>query len=182
MAINEFHPANPITEANMQDLRIESVSKQPRSDHTARSSPGTAQQAPATFEDTEGPIVFFDGVCGLCNRFVDFLLSHDRNGVFRVAPLQGETALARLSEMDVRDLKTVVVIDPAGTHRKSQAIIVVLKGLGGFWGFVARILSLVPRPLRDWGYGIVARYRYRLFGRKPTCRIPSATERLRFLP
>jgi predicted DCC family thiol-disulfide oxidoreductase YuxK len=129
-----------------------------------------------------GPIVFFDGVCGLCNRFVDFVLSRDRDGKFRFAPLQGETARASLDEFEIRNLNTVVVVDRGGKHRKSDAVIVVLRGLGGVWRVLAAILRFVPRPVRDFGYGTVARWRYVLFGKKETCRMPTPAERLRFLP
>jgi predicted DCC family thiol-disulfide oxidoreductase YuxK len=128
------------------------------------------------------PVVFFDGVCGLCNRFVDFVIRHDARGVFHFAPLQGETARECLDEADVRDLKTVVLLDGDGTYRKSTAVLHVLGRLGGFWRAVAAVLSLVPRPLRDVGYSWVARSRYAIFGKKETCRLPTPAERGRFLP
>lgn len=128
------------------------------------------------------PIVFFDGVCGLCNRFIDFTLRHDRRGVLRFAPLQGVTARDRLDAADVRDLNTVVFLDEQGAHRKSAAIIGVFSRLGGFWGAVSVLLRLVPRPLRDAGYSLIAVNRYAIFGRKETCRLPTPAEQSRFLP
>jgi len=128
------------------------------------------------------PVVFFDGVCGLCNRFVDFVIRHDSRGVFHFAPLQGETARERLTEADVRDLKTVVLLDGEGTYRKSTAVLRVLGRLGAFWRAVAAVLWLVPRPLRDVGYAWVARNRYAIFGKKETCRLPTPAERGLFLP
>jgi predicted DCC family thiol-disulfide oxidoreductase YuxK len=131
--------------------------------------------------ETAHPVIFFDGVCGLCNRFVDFVIRRDPDGVFHFAPLQGEAAAERLSEADVRDLKTVVVIDSSGTHRKSAAVLSVLRRLGGFWRVAAAALWFVPRPLRDLGYTWIASNRYAIFGKKETCRLPSASERARFL-
>jgi predicted DCC family thiol-disulfide oxidoreductase YuxK len=128
------------------------------------------------------PVVFFDGVCGLCNRFVDFVIRHDARGAFHFAPLQGETARERLAEADVRDLKTFVLLDGEGTYRKSTAVLRVLGRLDGFWRAVAAVLWLVPRPLRDVGYSVVARYRYAIFGKKAACRLPTPAERGRFLP
>jgi len=128
------------------------------------------------------PIVFFDGVCGLCNRFIDFTLRRDRRGALRFAPLQGTTARDRLDVADVRDLKTVVFVDEHGAHRQSAAIIGVLSRLGGFWALVSVLLRLVPRPLRDAGYSLIAVNRYAIFGRKEMCRLPTPAEQSRFLP
>lgn len=143
-----------------------------------------ASHASVSVSATEAghPVIFFDGVCGLCNRFVDFVIRHDRQGVFRLAPLQGETARDRLAEADVLDLKTMVLVDPSGTYRKSTAVLRVLGRLGTFWKFAAALLWVIPRPLRDLGYSWIAANRYAIFGRKETCRLPSAAERERFLP
>jgi predicted DCC family thiol-disulfide oxidoreductase YuxK len=131
--------------------------------------------------DASHPVIFFDGVCGLCNRFVDFVIRRDTRRVFRFAPLQGETARHWLDAADVRDLKTVVLIDREGTHRKSSAVLRVLRGLGGFWRAVGAVLWFVPFPLRDVGYSLIAGNRYALFGKKETCRLPTPDERGRFL-
>ncbi len=134
-------------------------------------------------------VVFFDGVCGLCNRFVDFVLSRDRRGAIRFAPLQGETARQVLSSefrvpsAKTQSFKTIVWIDPS--HRefvRSAAAVRVLWRLGGNWWLIGWLLWLIPRPLRDVGYRLVAANRYRLFGKKETCRLPSPAERERFLP
>jgi len=131
--------------------------------------------------DPHGPILFFDGVCGLCNRVVDFSLRHDRNGLVRFAPLQGLMAAELLTADDVADLDTVVFVDDGVLVRRSSAVVGLLRQLGGPWRFVATLLWLVPRPLRDVGYRIVAHSRYRIFGRKDTCRVPTPRERKRFL-
>lgn len=128
------------------------------------------------------PVIFFDGVCGLCNRFIDFVISHDRAGAFRFAALQGETARERLPEADVRDLNTLVLCDELGVFRKSTAATRILVRLGGVWRVFGTILRIVPRPLRDAGYSLVARNRYALFGKKESCRMPTPAERARFLP
>jgi predicted DCC family thiol-disulfide oxidoreductase YuxK len=130
----------------------------------------------------EGPILFFDGVCGLCNRFVDFTLTHDRKARIRMAPLQGETARDRLTPADVQSLDSVVLLDERGLHRRSAAVVRVLRQFSPTWQILAGLLWLIPRPLRDLGYKLVAANRYRLFGKKETCRMPSPGERARFLP
>jgi predicted DCC family thiol-disulfide oxidoreductase YuxK len=127
-------------------------------------------------------IVYFDGVCGMCNRTVDFVLCRDRPGRFQFAPLQGETAAARLSVEDRQGLSTLVLETPRGLFRRSSAVVGILRGLGGFWWLVGSLFWLVPRPLRDLGYRLVANNRYRLFGRKETCRLPTPEETGRLLP
>jgi predicted DCC family thiol-disulfide oxidoreductase YuxK len=145
-------------------------------------SAGLAGSAGPQAEPGSAPVVFFDGVCGLCNRFVDFVIARDAAGVFRFAPLQGETARDRLHEADVRKPKTVVLQDEQGVFRKSTAAVRIFMRLGGVWRILGGILWLVPRPLRDVGYSLVARYRYAVFGKKETCRMPTPAERARFLP
>jgi predicted DCC family thiol-disulfide oxidoreductase YuxK len=149
----------------------------------AAATPGAEGDRPSAVAAAElSDIVFYDGVCGLCDRFVSFVLPRDRRGVFHFAPLQGETARSRLAEADVRDLTSVVLIDRDGTHRKSAAIDRILRRLGGAWGVLAALLRIVPRPVRDLGYSLIARYRYAIFGKKESCRLPTAAERARFLP
>ena len=130
---------------------------------------------------TSHPIIFFDGVCGLCNRSVDLLLRWDAKGVLRFAPLQGTTAQAMLPEEQVRDLDSLVLKDAQGIHRRSDAALLALEHLGDGWRGVG-LLRALPRGLRDAVYGLVARHRYRWFGKRTSCRLPTAAERERFLP
>lgn len=125
-------------------------------------------------------IVFFDGVCGLCNAFVDFVMARDRGGIFRFATLQGDTAAEKLGQ-DRGDLRTVVLVEGPIHYHKSDAALRIIADLGGVWT-AARLLLLLPRFLRDWGYDFVAANRYRWFGKKDSCRIPTPGERARFLP
>jgi predicted DCC family thiol-disulfide oxidoreductase YuxK len=134
------------------------------------------------FMAADGPVIFFDGVCGLCNRWVDFVLARDRQGVFRFAPLQGETARDWLRIEPGQPLNSVVLVDHHGVYRKSDAIWRMLIRLGGIWIVPGWLLRLTPRPLRQWGYDLVARRRYRWFGKKEACRLPRPQERARFLP
>ena len=127
-------------------------------------------------------ILFFDGICGLCNWSVDFILKRDVRADFQFSPLQGDTARALLSPEDVSDLNTVVLLVGGRTYRKSAAAVRILWQLGSFWQIVGTLLWLIPLPLRNLGYSIVARNRYRLFGQKETCRLPTPEERTRFLP
>ncbi len=135
-----------------------------------------------------GTVIFFDGVCGLCNRFVDYLVRHDRAGRLMFAPVQGATfaALAeRHPELRGVDSMVFLTIDHAGREKLvcySEASIGALRVVGGWNEWGAGLLQAVPKPLRQMGYQLVARVRYRVFGRRTTCRLPSAEERERFLP
>lgn len=132
-------------------------------------------------------ILFFDGVCGFCDRLVRFLLDHDRQGRFRFAPLQGETARREMARFhrDASDVDTVYVL--ADAHRagemlywRSRAILFVLGELGWPWR-AAQVLGGLPTTWLDAGYDAFARVRYRVFGRSDRCRAPRPEERGRFV-
>ena len=128
------------------------------------------------------PVIFFDGVCGLCNAWVDFVIARDRQGQFRFSPLQGGAARDFLQMTPETSLDSVALVDADGVHRKSDAVWRILAQLGGLWRPLGWFLCLIPRPLRNWGYDVVARHRYQWFGKKETCRLPTPAERERFLP
>jgi predicted DCC family thiol-disulfide oxidoreductase YuxK len=129
---------------------------------------------------TTQPIIFFDGVCGLCNRFVDFIIKADKKQQFLFAPLQGKT-FKMLVETEKLTLPDSVVLYTKGKfHTKSNAALKIMTTLGGIY-LVAKICYLLPTFLRDKLYDFVAKKRYRLFGKKETCRLPSPEEKFRFL-
>jgi predicted DCC family thiol-disulfide oxidoreductase YuxK len=130
----------------------------------------------------EHPVIFFDGVCGLCNAWIDFVIVRDTKREFRYSALQGETARDWLQIAPADALDSVTLVDETGTYRKSDAVWRILARLGGIWRVLAGLLRIVPRPIRNWGYDFVARRRYRWFGRKESCRLPTPGERDRFLP
>lgn len=135
--------------------------------------------------DLEAPagsvILFFDGVCGFCNGFVDYIATRDPEFRFRFAPLQGKAAAERgLTITDWREAS--FVLEEAGVRSEaSDAVLRVLVLLGGGWSVLARVGSWLPLALRDPAYRFFARRRYGWFGEKEVCRIPSAEERGRFL-
>ena len=127
-------------------------------------------------------IVYFDGLCNLCDGFVRFVLARDRRGRFRFASLQGETARRRLENRFTGEaLATVVLEEPRRFRIRSDAALAILTGLGGPWR-LAGALRILPRPLRDAMYDYVARKRFAWYGRRDTCRIPTPEEAARFLP
>lgn len=125
----------------------------------------------------EQTIVFFDGVCHLCNGFVDFAISRDRQRNLRFAPLQGSTARQMLSESQRLDLRTVVVLRGERIFIESAAVIEVLSAMGGPWRVFATVARLCPRFLRDPLYRFVARHRLKWFGERDFCRRPLPEEK-----
>jgi predicted DCC family thiol-disulfide oxidoreductase YuxK len=133
------------------------------------------------------PIVLYDGVCGLCNRLVQFILKHDSRDRFRFASLQSDFAQGLMTRhgVDPHDLDTVYVVknyqqpDEALLAR-SDAILNMLKNLGGIWS-LAGIGRVLPRAFRDAVYKLVARNRYRVFGKHESCMLPEPKHRAKFL-
>jgi len=136
----------------------------------------------------ENPIILYDGVCGLCNRLVQFLLKHDKHGRLRFASLQSDFAAKVLQRhgIDPKDLDTLHVIEnyeQPGERvlQRSNAILRAGRELGGFWSASAAAAKVIPRSLRDLIYRFVARNRYRVFGKYDTCMLPEPNQRSRFL-
>ena len=127
-------------------------------------------------------IIVFDAQCLLCSRSVQFLLRHDKKDVFQFASIQGKTGAALLMNagLSVDGLQTMLLCDDGRVWEQSAALLRVLHGLGWPWRF-AWVAWLVPAPLRDSAYRVVARNRYRLFGRTETCLIPPKNFVARFL-
>jgi predicted DCC family thiol-disulfide oxidoreductase YuxK len=128
-------------------------------------------------------IILFDGVCNLCNAWVAFVMQRDRRGLFRFAPLQSESAARLLAGHEIavtREPQSVMLIEDGCVYQRSTAALRILRGLGGVWGFAA-VLLIVPRPIRDVVYAFIARNRYRWFGKRDTCMIPTPEQRARFL-
>jgi predicted DCC family thiol-disulfide oxidoreductase YuxK len=128
------------------------------------------------------PVIFFDDVCVMCNGFVNILLRVDRRQRFFFAPLRGETASRLLPPLpDDASKWSMVYVDESGIHDQSDASLEVYRRLGGLWWLLS-LARFVPRAIRDPIYRVIAKNRYRWFGKRETCRIPSADERERFLP
>ncbi len=135
----------------------------------------------------QGHIILYDGVCGLCSRLNRFVIRRDRQGVFRYASLQSRFAAEALSAYgkDPRDLDTLYVLARQGTSSerllmRSEAVLFILGELGGPWR-LAQVLGYLPGGLLDFGYNLVARNRYRVFGRYEVCQIPSPEDRGKFI-
>jgi predicted DCC family thiol-disulfide oxidoreductase YuxK len=133
-------------------------------------------------------LVFYDGLCGLCDEFVQFLLKRDRYERIAFAALQGEHARRTLLPRghDPTDLDSVFVVADWKAPRervlnRSNAVLYAVAQLGGVWRVLAVIGGLAPTALADTIYGFVARHRYRIFGRYDTCPLPRPEWKNRFL-
>ena len=127
------------------------------------------------------PVIFFDDVCIMCNTFVNLLLRVDRKERFLFAPLTGETARKLLPPLpDDPKQWSMVYVDESGIHDQSDASLQVYRRLGGVWWLLS-LARFVPRAIRNPVYRVLARNRYRWFGKRDTCRLPTPEEKARFL-
>jgi len=145
------------------------------------------QKRQSMTSNSQPPVIFFDGVCGLCNSFVDWTISLGKPVEhFLFSPLQGSTALKTLDRSSIEDLSSVVVLLNGQFYRKSSAVLVIFKNCVGVEYLPLRLISgllfVVPVGVRDWLYDQVAKRRYEFFGKRDNCRIPTPEERKRFLP
>lgn len=141
-------------------------------------------------------IILFDGVCNLCNGAVLFIIDRDPAGRFRFAPLQSELAVGLLRSLGEAGLcagptssaggetgstvDSVVLVQDGQVYQRSDAVVRIARQLTGPWRLLAWG-SVMPRVMRDWAYDLVARHRYRWFGREQDCRVPTPELRQRFL-
>lgn len=131
--------------------------------------------------DAHGFVLLYDGVCGLCNGFVQFILKRDPTGPMRFATLQGSFGdEARRLLPELASVDSMVLLYREGAWVRSTAALEVARYLGGVW-LIALAAYLLPRPIRDWVYDRVAAIRYRTFGKYDACPIPPPESRKRFL-
>lgn len=130
----------------------------------------------------ETHILLFDGVCNLCNTAVIAVIKRDRKGKFKFASLQSQRGQALLNQfgLSMNDLNTVIYINNTGYFIKSSAVLHVLKELGGIWKLFY-VFIILPKPLRDFLYSIIAKTRYKIFGKRASCIIPPTNIEQRFL-
>jgi predicted DCC family thiol-disulfide oxidoreductase YuxK len=141
------------------------------------------------FPGLEGRLlVVYDGHCGFCNRSIRWFLVRDRHDKLRFAPSESPMVAALLNRHGINALapNTILVVESADSPQervfsRSGAVIALLQHLGAPWPFAAALLKLIPSFIRDLGYTIVARLRYRIAGRFETCPLPTAEERRHFL-
>jgi predicted DCC family thiol-disulfide oxidoreductase YuxK len=127
-------------------------------------------------------VILFDGVCNFCNGAVNFVISRDRDGYFKFAALQsavGEELLDK-HRIDKVETDSVVLIEDDKAYLHSSAALRIVRRLPGLWPVLYGLI-IVPKGIRDWAYRLFAKHRYRLFGRREECMIPTPEIRTRFL-
>jgi predicted DCC family thiol-disulfide oxidoreductase YuxK len=131
---------------------------------------------------SDEPILLFDGVCHFCNHTVQFVIRHDKQEKFRFAALQSSSGQKLLKKFDLptNDFDSFVMITTNTFYTKSTAALQVCLVLGGLWR-ILYVLKVLPKPLRDGIYTILAKNRYKWFGKEESCMIPSPELRKRFL-
>jgi predicted DCC family thiol-disulfide oxidoreductase YuxK len=137
---------------------------------------------PEKIRQNHSNIILFDGVCNLCNSFVNFLLKKDKQEIFRFASLQstfGKEILDIWNENENAD-KTVFYLRNNNLYKKSDAALHIIKDVGGAYSLLFAFI-IVPRFIRDYVYTVISRNRYKWFGKRNTCRMPTPEEKVRFL-
>jgi len=127
-------------------------------------------------------VIVFDGVCNFCNAFVNFVLERDSRELFKFGTLQSQSAQDILTQLHLstRDYETFLLLENGNVFTKSTAALKILRCLSGFWPWLY-VFIIIPRPLRDLVYSVIARHRYQWMGKSDTCRVPSPEERARFI-
>lgn len=126
-------------------------------------------------------IVLFDGVCNFCNGAVNFIIRNDPDGRFKFAPLQSEVGQRLRAKFEIGDdVDSIILLENEDAFMHSSAALRIARGLGGIWS-VGYLFIVIPTFIRDWFYKLFAKYRYKLFGKKDFCMIPTPDVRRRFL-
>ncbi|GIN18037.1 thiol-disulfide oxidoreductase [Shouchella clausii] len=137
---------------------------------------------PTVYDPKKHAVILFDGVCNVCNHSVQFIINHDKNSYFLFASLQSPVAESYFSTLGISDknLRSIVLIEGEQYVTESTAVLRICKRLTGLWK-ILYVLILVPPFIRDPAYRLFARNRYRFFGKREQCMIPSPEIKTRFL-
>ena len=126
-------------------------------------------------------IVLFDGVCNFCNGTVNFIIARDRGAYFKFAPLQSEVGERLRAKYEIDDsCDSIVLVEDDLAYTYSDAALRIARSIGGAWA-ILYVFMIVPKPIRDLVYRLFARNRYRLFGKRDVCMVPTPEIRERFL-
>jgi predicted DCC family thiol-disulfide oxidoreductase YuxK len=140
-----------------------------------------------------GAVVLFDGVCNFCDASVNFVIEHDAEGYFKFAPLQSEAGRKLAAEHGLRSepdakhtaadpipIDSVILVEDGKAYTHSTAALRIARRLGGLWSLLYGLI-VIPKPIRDFFYRLFAKHRYRIFGRKDECMLPTPEVKARFL-
>jgi predicted DCC family thiol-disulfide oxidoreductase YuxK len=126
------------------------------------------------------PVILFDGVCNFCNSSVNFIIERDKKAYFKFAPLQSEIGKEFVGKFGLGEVDSIILVEDEKAYTHSTAALKFIRHLDGIWKF-AYIFIIIPRPVRDFFYKLFAKNRYRLFGKKEACMLPTPEVRQRFL-
>lgn len=130
--------------------------------------------------EDQKPIIFFDGVCNLCNGAINFIIDRDNKGYFKFAPLQSSITQKYIPQSVMENTDSIILWDSGQLYSKSTAALKIARHLDGAWkGFYAFII--IPKFIRDPIYNLIAKYRYKWFGKRDSCRMPTKDIKNRFL-
>ncbi|MFB7158133.1 thiol-disulfide oxidoreductase DCC family protein [Lysinibacillus sp. NPDC056232] len=128
-----------------------------------------------------GGIILFDGVCNFCDSSVQFIIKHDQVAYFQFASIQSDVGQALLAQYEIPgNIDSVLLIEHGKVYFESTAALKICRRLDSFWP-VCYVFILIPPPIRNIMYRLFAKNRYRLFGRKESCILPTPSQRKRFL-
>jgi len=133
--------------------------------------------------DSSKKIILFDGVCNLCNGAIQFIIKRDKKDIFRYATLQSETSQQLISErnIDTSKVDSIILIEPGVAYYvKSEAVLKIGMLLKGY-PTISKLLNLIPSKLQNIVYDFVARNRYKWYGKKEQCMVPTAEIKAKFL-
>lgn len=127
-------------------------------------------------------VILFDGVCNFCNFWVNYIIDHDEKDLFRFASLQSEFGQSILSKLNLstNDFDTFVLIESQKYFIRSTAALKVVKDISG-WLKILYPFIILPKIIRDFLYSVIAKNRYKIFGKSETCRVPTEEEKIKFI-
>ena len=127
-------------------------------------------------------IILFDGVCNVCNGFVNFLIPRDTKNHFRFGSLQSDQAkeLLKTFSHSSNDLSTVILVEDNQLYSQSTAVLKIARNMGGAWPLLYGFI-IIPKPIRDFFYKLFANNRYKLFGKKDSCMMPTPALKAKFI-
>lgn len=127
------------------------------------------------------PVIFFDGICNLCNASVQFVIEHDKKNKFMFTALQGDYAKETLPKLnvDLQKLNTILLLEEGKLYTKSSAALRVAKRLIGLWPLLY-VFIIIPKFIRDWFYDIIAKNRYKWWGKQESCWVPTPALKSKF--
>ena len=133
-------------------------------------------------DNSNHSIILFDGVCNLCDGFVQFVISRDKTGKYKLGSLQSEAAQSILREFNLpeAELKTIVLVENGKVYLRSKAVLKILEQLGGIYK-TAVLFKVYPAFISDGVYNFISKHRYKMFGKKNSCMIPTPELKSRFI-